>query len=301
MSHISKETRGAIITLTAGILWGFSGCCGQYIFDNFHAEPQYLTAYRLAFAGAILVVYGFITDRKNMISIWKDKTPIPRLLLFAVFGIMFNSLSYLTAISYSNSGTATILQYLGPLLVMIATCFTSRRLPYRKEVIAIIMALLGTFFLATHGDIHTMVITPLGLMWGLLAAFFLATYTMIPVKIIATYGSTAVTGFGMFIGGIILWISTGSWNAPMVHDPACIAAFFAMVVFGTVLTFTIYLVGVHYCGVVKASMLATIEPVSATVIMVLWLKESFTFMDFVGFSCIFVTIFLLMKKEEPAK
>lgn len=297
MKQISKEQSGAIITLIAGILWGFSGCCGQYIFDNFHAEPQYLTAYRLSIAGALLILYGFLTDRKNMVNIWKDKKPVPRLLCFAVFGLMFNSLSYLTAISYSNSGTATILQYLGPLLIMIATCFMDRRLPLPREVIAIILALLGTFFLATHGDIHTMVITPLGLMWGLLAALFLATYTMIPVPISAKYGSTAVTGYGMFIGGMVLWISTGSWNAPMVHDPRCIIAFAAMVIFGTVLTFAIFLVGVNRCGPVKASMLATIEPVSATVIMVLWLGESFAFMDFVGFTCIFITIFLLMKKE----
>lgn len=293
----ARERSGAIITLTAGILWGFSGCCGQYIFDNFGAEPQYLTAYRLTIAGALLVIYGFLTDRKNMVAIWKDKQPIPRLLFFAIFGLMLNSLSYLTAISYSNSGTATILQYLGPLLVMIATCFMGRRLPTGKEVAAIVMALLGTFFLATHGNIHAMVITPLGLLWGLLAAVFLAAYTMLPVPIISKYGSTAVTGYGMFIGGLILWIITGSWNAPMVYDPKCIAAFAAMVLFGTVLTFAMYLVGVNRCGVVKASMLATIEPVSATVIMVLWLGETFAFMDFVGFTCIFVTIFLLMKKE----
>ena len=298
MKHISKEKSGAIITLTAGILWGFSGCCGQYIFDNFGAEPQYLTAYRLTIAGVLLVIYGFLTDRKNMVKIWTDKKPIPRLICFAIFGLMLNSLSYLTAISYSNSGTATILQYLGPLLVMIWACVSGHRLPSGKEIAAIILALLGTFFLATHGDIHTMVITPLGLTWGLLAALFLATYTLIPVPIISTYGSTAVTGYGMFMGGLILWIITGSWRAPMVYEPACIAAFAAMVFFGTVLTFTIYLVGVHRIGAVKASMLATIEPVSATVIMVLWLGEAFAFMDFVGFACIFVTIFLLIKKEE---
>ena len=48
-------------------------------------------------------------------------------------------------------------------------------------------------------------------------------------------------------------------------------------------------------------MLASIEPVSATVFMVLWLGESFQLMDFVGFSLIFVTVFLLSKKDgEPA-
>ncbi len=294
----SRQRTGALLTLLAGTLWGFSGCCGQYIFDNFSAQPHYLTAYRMLFAGALMILFGLVVDRKNMVAIWADKTYIPRLFAFAIIGVMFNSLSYLTAISHSNSGTATILQYLGPLLIMIVTCFTSRKLPSTKEATAIILALLGTFILATHGDIHTMVITPLGLTWGLLAAVGLATYTMIPVPVIAKYGSIATTGYGMFIGGGVLFIMTKSWEAPMIPEPSCIAAFFAMVVVGTVITYTIYMAGVNRCGVVKASMLSTIEPVSATVIMVIWLKETFAFMDFIGFICIFITVFMLMKKEE---
>lgn len=294
----SREKSGAIITLAAGILWGFSGCCGQYIFDNFHAEPKFLTAYRMLSAGVLLVAFGFFTDRKNMVAFLKDKSIYLRFFLFATVGIMFNQLAYLTAISHSNSGTATILQYLGPLLIMIITCVTAKRLPTKKEAIAIVLALAGTFLLATHGDIHTMVITPLGLIWGLLAAVGLTTYSMLPGPISNKYGSIPTTGYGMIVGGICLFLLTGAHNAPMIEDPRCIAAFIGIVFFGTVLTFTMYLAGVNRCGVVKASMLSTIEPVSATVIMVLWLGESFAFMDFVGFMCIFVTVFLLMKKEE---
>ena len=59
-----------------------------------------------------------------------------------------------------------------------------------------------------------------------------------------------------------------------------------------------YLVGVNRCGAVKASMLASIEPVAATVFMVVWLRVPLQIMDIVGFMCIFVTIFLLTKKES---
>ena len=157
------------------------------------------------------------------------------------------------------------------------------------------------FRLATHGDIHTMVLTPLGLMWGLLSAFALACYTLIPGDLPDRFGAVSVTGYGMIIGGVSMFIGTRAWNAPMIHDPKCIAAFVAMVIIGTVLTFTLYLLGIKLIGPVKTSMLASVEPVSATVIMVVWLKESFQFLDFVGFMCIFVTVFLLTKKEEAAE
>lgn len=289
--------KGAVITLAAGILWGFSGCCGQYIFDNFNADPMYLTSYRMFSAGVILVIIGLIKNRNEMISIWRDRSDAIRLLIFAWLGVMFNMLSYLTAIAHSNSGTATILQYIGPVFVMIFTCFTAKKLPDFREVFAIIMAMLGTFILATHGNIHSMILTPSGLFWGLLSAVALACYTLIPGDLTQRFGAIPVTGYGMLIGGATLFTGARSWNAPMVHDPRCIAAFLAMVIIGTVLTFTMYLLGIRLIGPVKASMLASIEPVSATVIMVLWLKESFQFLDFVGFMCIFVTVFLLTKKE----
>lgn len=293
-----KKNRGTIITLAAAVFWGFSGTCGQYIFDNFAADPSYLTGYRLLSAGIILVIIGLFTERENMTAIWKDRSSVLQLVVFAVAGLLFCQLSYMKAISYTNSGTATILQYLGPVLVMVVSCFLSRKLPEKKEIFAIVMALLGIFFIATHGRINTLVITPLGLSWGLLGAVALMLYTLLPIKITEKYGSIAVVGYGMLIGGLVLSIGCKMWNAPMVYDFKCIMAFITIVVFGTVLPFTMYMVGVNRCGAVKASMLASVEPLSATVFMVVWLKEAFQIMDFAGFLCIFVTIILLTKKED---
>ncbi len=297
LNKYPHERTGAILTLMAGTLWGFSGCCAQYIFVNFGSQPQYLTAYRMLFAGILMVVYSMITDRENMIALFKDKGFRLRLIIFGTVGVMFNSLAYLTAISYTNSGTATILQYLGPLLIMMATCFMARRMPTKVEVTAIALAIAGTFLLATHGNIHTMVINPLGLIWGLIAALGLALYNMLPIPMIKKYGSVSVMSYGMLIAGVFLFIITRSWEAPIITQPDGIACFIAMVLFGTVITYTIYLAGVERCGPVKASMLSTVEPVSATVIMVIWLGESFAFIDLIGFACIFVTVFMLIKKD----
>lgn len=291
-----SKNKGMIITLIAAVLWGFSGTCAQYIFDGFDADASYLTAYRLLSAGLVLVIVGLFTDRKNMIAIWLEPKPAIRLLIFSVAGIMFCQLTYMKAIAYSNSGTATILQYVGPVLVMIVSCFLSKKLPAGREVIAVILAVLGVFIIATHGDIANMILTPKGLSWGLWSAVALMLYTLLPGSIIQRFGSIVITGYGMLIGGLVLAIQTKAWNAPMVYEPACIFAFIAIVIFGTVLPFTMYLMGVSVCGPVKASMLASLEPVAATVFMVVWLKEPFQFIDFVGFMCIFITVFLLIKK-----
>ncbi len=293
---MNKNT-GIIITLAAGIFWGFSGTCGQYIFDNFHIDATYLTSIRLLCGGVILCAIGFFREREKMTNIWKSRPSALLMIFFSLVGIMFCQLSYMKAISYTNSGTATILQYLGPALIMIVSCFLSRRLPSLREAIAVVLAILGIFFIATHGNLENMVINPLGLSWGLWSAVALAVYTMLPRPLIEKFGSIVVMGYGMLIGGIVLCLSCRIWNAPFDADAHFLLAFAAIVIFGTVLPFTIYMVGVKLCGPVKASMLASIEPVSATVFMVLWLGESFQLMDFVGISLIFVTEFLLSKKD----
>ncbi|MCI8348792.1 MAG: EamA family transporter [Firmicutes bacterium] len=294
-----KKNLGALITILAGILWGFSGACGQYIFERFPIEPAHLTSIRMLSAGIILCCIGFITDKKNMLGIWKVKTDYIKLIIFAVFGIMASQLTYMTAISYTNSGTATILQYIGPVLVMIASCVMQKRLPTARESFAIFLVIIGTFFIATHGNISNMIINTSGLIWGLLAAVALALYTLIPGNITKQYSSVTITGYGMLLGGIVLAVLSQAWKVQLSSDFRFIAAFAGIVIFGTVLTFTLYLKGITMVGPVTASMLASVEPVSAAAFMIVWLKVPFHYMDLIGFSCILITIFLLTKKERP--
>ena len=293
---------GALVAIIAAIFWGFSGCCSQYIFENFTVDAAHLTSFRMLSAGTIVVLAGFVTGKikgsDDMTAIWKDRSDIIQLLVFAVLGIMLCQLSYQKAIYWTNSSTATILQYTGPVMIMALTCAMAHRLPTRKEVTAIILAMTGTFLLATHGDIHSMVITPRGLAWGLFAAVTMVTYNMLPQKLIKKYGSMCVTGYGMVLGGIVLTIITRAWEAAWPLDLKLWLAFGGVVFFGTVLSFTMFLWGVAQIGPVKASLIASLEPVAATVIMIIWLHADFLFMDLVGFTCIFLTVFLLLKKES---
>ncbi len=293
---------GALVAIIAAIFWGFSGCCSQYIFENFTVDAAHLTSFRMLSAGTIVVLAGFATGKikksDDMTAIWKNRSDVIQMRVFAVFGIMLCQLSYQKAIFWTNSSTATIIQYTGPVMIMALTCAMAHRLPTRKEVTAIILAMTGTFLLATHGDIHSMVITPRGLAWGLFAAVTMVTYNMLPQKLIKKYGSMCVTGYGMVLGGIVLTVITRAWEAAWPPDLKLWLAFGGVVFFGTVLSFTMFLWGVAQIGPVKASLIASLEPVAATVIMILWLHADFLFMDLVGFTCIFLTVFLLLKKES---
>ena len=230
---------------------------------------------------------SLIKQPKEAKAVLKEKRDVLHLILYSIFGLAFSQFSYLTTISYSNAGTATVLQYLGPVLIMIYACICGRRLPTIKEIIAILLAVLGTFLLATHGNPSSMVLSKEGLTWGLLSAVALLIYTV-----------AMVLGYAMLFGGIIMAIGTRVWTIQVDWNLRIILGLIAISFFGTAIAYTLYLQGVQLVGSVKASLIASIEPVAATVFSAIWLHTVFGGIDLVGFLCIMITVFLLAKKEK---
>jgi drug/metabolite transporter (DMT)-like permease len=101
----------------------------------------------------------------------------------------------------------------------------------------------------------------------------------------------------MLIGGAILNLGARSWTLHTDLPLQGWLAVAAIVLFGTVLSFTLFMQGIQDVGPVKSSMLAATEPVSATVFSAVWLGTSFSAVDLMGFAAIIATIFLLARSE----
>ena len=90
---------------------------------------------------------------------------------------------------------------------------------------------------------------------------------------------------------------TSAEDLVIVVSPPLLAMVAAIVLFGTVLSFTLFMQGIQDVGPVKSSMLAATEPVSATVFSAVWLGTAFSAVDLMGFAAIIATIFLLARSE----
>ena len=296
-----NPVRGVLCTLIGGCCWGFSGNCGQYLFNVHGVDPQWLTVIRMITAGLITVGIVAARDKQKLIDCAKNKHDRIMMLLYGVFGLLLSQYTYLEAINATNAGTATVLQYIGPVLVMVLVCFSGRRLPKRHEALSIVLVIVGTFLLATHGNPNTVVINPVGLFWGLFAACTLVLYTLLPKSIAPKYGAFMTTGLGTLIGGIAFFIIVHPRPLTIDLPLSGWLAVAGMIIVGTVIAYPLYVQGVNDVGPVKASMLASVEPVSAAVISAVWLKSEFEAMDIVGFVCIITTVFLLAKPERKSE
>ena len=289
-----------LLTIIAAIGWGFSGTCSEHLFKTYGTNGEWLTSIRLLTSGFLLILICLASGHKRaLFGILRDKRDLAALLLFAVVGMMAVQYTYLTAIAHTNSGTATVLQYAGPAFVLLYVCLTVHRLPSWREGASLIGILIGVFLLATHGDITSLAISQAGLFWGIASAVFLAAHDILPVGIIQRWGSLPLTAWSMFIGGIVLSLITRPFDYTPTITVDSVLTFGGLVIVGTVFAFTAFLAGVAKIGPVKASIVASIEPIAASIFSFLWVGTHFTMYDIVGMAIILIAVYILT--NAPAK
>lgn len=162
---------------------GASGVLSQHLFVDKIISAEWLVTVRLILSGIILLCIDAILNKGDIFSIWRTKDKFP-LICFGIFGMLGVQYTYFGTIIHSNAATATILQYLMPIVIVFYLLFTTHRLPSFKELFSIFLAMVGTFFLVTKGNFSTLAISLEALIWGLVCACFAAFYTLQPRTII---------------------------------------------------------------------------------------------------------------------
>lgn len=293
----SLRIKGFTLAILAATLWGISGSFGQYLFQQKGVGVEWMITVRMLVSGFILLAASFFTNRQSLFTIWHNKKDTRQLVFFSITGMLAVQYTYFAAISHSNAATATVLQFAGPVLIAVYQALKNKRLPSLTEIIAVFLAVLGTFLLVTHGNTSTLSISKMALVMGLSSAVALAIYTLQPVKLLNKYPSNTIVGWGMFIGGIAFSFVKAPWEITGVWDFNTFLAATFIVIFGTLLAFYAYLTAVKIIGGQKSSLLASAEPLSATIIAVVCMNVSFFAMDWIGSACIIATIFIINRKK----
>jgi len=285
--------KGLAFVIIASFFWGASGTFAQYLFHNANISSSWLVDIRLLFSGIGLIVITFIRKDKNIFKLCRNKHDFASLIIFSAVGMVGVQYSYFATIKYSNAPTSTILQYLNLVFIILYFTIKDRRLPYKKEILAVILALVGTFLLATDGNIHKLSISKGALFWGLMAAFAAAFYTVYPKRILIKFGSNTIVGFSMLIGGILLSFIYSPFKFQGSISIYYILAIAFVVVFGTLIPFYLYFEGITCIKPSEAGILNCMEPLSAAILSLIWLNTKFGVVQFFGMISVLSTVFIL--------
>lgn len=298
MKHHSSKSIGIVLAITGSLFWGASGVIAQFLMTTKQVETSWLVGVRIFFAGVIMIIIASLKYKKDVLAPIKNKKELLTLFIFSLFGVNALQFSFFKAIATSNAATATILQYLSPIFLVVFFIIESKKIPSKLTIISILLSLLGIVLLVTGGDISTLSISTEGLIWGLLAGFFGAFYIVQPRALLKKYGTLLVIGWGMLMGGGMLQIFYPFWHAAPKMDAATLSGVLFIVIFGTILSYMCLLKSTNYIPAQYASLLTSFEPLSSAVLSVLFLGVSLSKVELTSIAVIILAVFLLSRAED---
>jgi drug/metabolite transporter, DME family len=253
----------------AALLWGTLGLFGKLLYAVGLA-PLELASVRAGVGflglGTWLVLRG---------GPWRVR---PRdLPFFAIYGVIAIALFewlYFAAVELLTLALAASLLYTAPAWVILLTRLTERTAIPRRQVLALALVLAGV--LLVTGALRSLLVgiaLPMGgILLGLLSGLTYALYTLFGKRSLRSYDPLVTTFYAFLFGALALALLVPPWR-PMLQYPRMIPALIAMGIFPTMLAYLLYLGALRHLSAPAASMIATIEPVVATLIGMLFLGE----------------------------
>lgn len=300
----TDRARGVVCVLGGALCWGLSGTCIEYLTQDLGMAVAWATSLRMSFSAIVLVGLCLALRRDELTRLVRDRRSWRDLVMYGVFGCFGCQVTYMMTIANSNAGIATLIEQLGLVIVVAHACIVARRGPRTREVLAVILAIGGLFFICTHGDPTKLAISGAGLGWGLASTVTMALYVLLPARLMKRWSGLSVTAVCITIGAVASVATLRPWEHPLELSPMAVVAVLVTVVFGVVLAYLLFLQGVRSAGPMVASLLDCMEPVSAMVFSAVLLGTLVTGYDLVGAALIvmmMVTVALPDKRIREAE
>ena len=124
----NTSIRGALLVLLSAVCWSFSGVLSKSVSWGSFSKSS---------VRAVVAVIILASYRRNF------KVKITKGVLIGALGVSFTSLTYMTALSFTTSANAIVLQYSMPLFVVIINFIIFKTKPCALELISVILVFVG--------------------------------------------------------------------------------------------------------------------------------------------------------------
>ena len=263
--------KGTIYSLLSGLIWGICGILGEYFFSHYQVSSGWITSMRLLVAGSFVIVLSSIKLRSQLFEIWKNRNNYLPFLAYAILGIFSVQFFFYLCVEYSNATTATILQFISPVFILIYNRIIYKKKASKKAIFYVLTAMLGVFLMATKGDLSKLSITPLALLTGLLSALGVMFNVILPQRFAKKYGFVPTVGWGMIIAGLFSNFLYPVYKISFQVDAISICICLTIAFLGTAFAFFLSMKAVSLVSPLVVSVVSASEPLSSAILSVLFL------------------------------
>ena len=297
MATKNKQTIGAFLIILAGCFWGSMGIfvrrLGTYGFDSIQ-----IVSIRVTIAALIFAVILLFKDRSGFKISLRD---IPLYLGLGFGSILFFTVCYFTAITMMSLSTAAILLYTSPIWIMLMSVLFFREKLTKKKLIALLLAFGGCVLVSgISGD----GISPLGLLVGLGSGIGYGLYSILGTVALRKYSPFTVTSYTFMFAAIGSWVICRPVDMLSKFSDASDLGFLIFfcgltALITAVIPFLAYTLGLKYVEASKAGIIATIEPMVATLVGIIVFSEPLTLLSGLGIILILAAVIILNINWSP--
>ena len=288
----------AFLILLAGILWGSMGLFVRPL------NAKGLSSWDIVFIRAFLTmvfmaVFILIKDR----SLFKIKLKdIWCFIGTGLLSIVFFNLCYFKEITIAPLSIAAILLYTAPAFVMVISAFCFNERLTKRKIAALFLSFLGLMFVTgvfSSGERLTFKTLFIGLGAGLGYALY-SIFSRYALE--KGYSSFTISFYTFLLASIstVFFIKPGEVTGVAFSSWGMIVLLIAFALVSTIIPYLTYTVGLKGVENGQASIIASIEPVVATLIGIIWFHEKMSVWVLIGIVLVLTGIVIsnISVKEE---
>lgn len=253
---------------------------------------------------APIVAFAVRRDARVLLRRWKWITG------YGVLGIAGGQVAFYLAVERLPVGIALLIQYMAPVLLLLAVWLRTRVRPATLSLIGTVLAIVGlvcVIDLAGEGGLD-----PIGIAFGVLAAIMTCIYFLIGANAPNDLPPVALIGGGLGIASVSVALAGTVGIVPLVVDFAGTAVLLGNVVpwwvpmgivvlIGTVGGYVLGTIGAKLLGSRLASFVGLLDVVATVVVAALLLGEIPTLMQFLGGALILAGVIAVRLAPDHAK
>ena len=269
----------------AALFWGLSGGIGGILMAN-GWNPLVVSFYRGAIGLLFVLIWLALRPHGSGLAsgrmwLWSA---------IAGVGVAGNFAFYFVSIAEGSVAVAATLMYCAPAFVYLVSFTLKLERPTLLKWAAIAMVMLGIVLLTRIYETGAGGVTLIGAVAGLLAGLSYAVF-IFGFKYAAPHGSPqAILAISFAVLATVLIGLADTDQALAVLSTPSWPLFLILGVFGAGLSFILYIVGLNHTAPAVASIVAMVEPVTASLFGVVVLNESLVGVQIVGMGLILVTV-----------
>lgn len=286
-----------LFIILAGCLWGTMGLFVRHL-NAMGLSSMEVVETRSVLAAGILFLFTFFRDRR-LLKVQRNQ--LWPLICSGLFSILFFNYCYFSTIAIMDMSAAAILLYTAPIFVMLLSLVFFREKLTLRKVVALLVAFGGCCLVSGIGSSSAR-LTAAGLLLGLGSGIGYALYSIFSrFSLNQGLNSITITDYTFLfasIGGLFFADLPSILSAFRQYGLSLLGFMVIYVLVTTVAPYLLYTYGLKHVENGVASVLASVEPVIATILGFLVFSESPTISSLLGILLVMLALILLSISHE---